>query len=174
MKYLVKYIVVTFIVFFCTNIQAEQKIAVIDMKFILNKSKAGIGAQNFLKKEFENNEKKYIKKEKELKTKEKDLLTKKTILSKEDYTKEAIKLREEVTKYQSERRATLEKISKLRIDARTELLKKFDPIVKKYVADNNISLVLDNKIVVIGDENNDITKNIVEVLNKEVPSINLK
>tara|TARA_B110000014_G_C19711385_1_gene372035 strand:- start:30 stop:554 length:525 start_codon:yes stop_codon:yes gene_type:complete len=174
MKHLVKFIVVTFLVLFCTNIQAEEKIAVIDMKFILNKSKAGIGAQNFLKKQFEANEKKFAKIEKKLKNQESDLLTKKTILSKEDYTKEAIKLREEVSKYQAERRASLEKISKLRIDAKSMLLKKFDPIVRKYVADNNISLVLDNKIVILGDDTKDITKTIVEVLNKEVPSINLK
>jgi len=174
MKHIVKFIVVTFLVFFCTNIQAEQKIVTLDLKFILNKSKAGKGAQDFLKKEFKENQDKYTKKEGELKTKEKNLLGKKTVLSKEDYKKEAIELRKEVTKYQAERRSSLERISKLRIDARTRLLKELNPIITKYISENNISLVLDNSSVVIGDEANDVTNIIVDILNKETPSLNLK
>ena len=174
MKHLVKFIVVTLLLFTCTNAQAEQKIAFLDMKFVLNNSKAGKGAQDFLKKTFKENQDKFAKKEKELKNKETDLLTKRTTLSKEDYKKEASKLREEVIKFQTERRTSLEKIAKLRTNARSKLIEKLDPIVKKYISENNISMVLDNKTVVMGDESYNITNEIVKLLNKEVPSISLK
>ena len=59
MKYLVKFVVVTFFTFICTHSFAEQKIVVLDMKFVLNKSKAGKGAQDFLKKSFSENQKKF-------------------------------------------------------------------------------------------------------------------
>ena len=49
MKHLVKLFVITFLCLICTYSLAEQKIAFIDMKFILNESKAGKGAQNYLK-----------------------------------------------------------------------------------------------------------------------------
>ena len=52
MKYLVKFFVVTFLLLICTYASAEQKIVYLDMKFILNNSKAGKGAQDFLKKTF--------------------------------------------------------------------------------------------------------------------------
>ena len=52
MKYLVKFIVVTFFLLVCTHTFAEQKIVVLDLKFVLNSSKAGKGAQAFLKKSF--------------------------------------------------------------------------------------------------------------------------
>ena len=52
MKYLVKFFVVTLIALICTHASAEQKIATIDMKYILNNSKAGKGAQDYLKKNF--------------------------------------------------------------------------------------------------------------------------
>ena len=69
MKYLVKFFVVTFFVLICTYTNAEQKIVVLDMKFVLNESKAGKGAQDFLKKSFNENAKKFSDMEKELKKK---------------------------------------------------------------------------------------------------------
>ena len=50
MKYLVKFFVVTFFFIFSTQAFAEQKIVVLDMKYVLNSSTAGKGAQDFLKK----------------------------------------------------------------------------------------------------------------------------
>ena len=67
MKYLVKFVVVTLFVLVCTYAQAEQKIVYIDMKYVLNNSKAGKGAQDFLKKTFDENLKKFSKMEKALK-----------------------------------------------------------------------------------------------------------
>ena len=52
MKYLVKFFVVTFFLILCTHTFAEQKIVVLDMKYVLNFSSAGKGAQEYLKKTF--------------------------------------------------------------------------------------------------------------------------
>ena len=59
MKHLVKFFVVTFLLLISTYSFAEQKIVVLDMKFVLNNSKAGKGAQDFLKKSYTDNQKKY-------------------------------------------------------------------------------------------------------------------
>ena len=67
MKYFVKFLVVTFFFLQCTYASAEQKIVYLDMTFVLNKSKAGEGAQIFLKETFEENQKKFIIQENELK-----------------------------------------------------------------------------------------------------------
>ena len=82
MKYFVKIIVVTVLLFISTTTFAEQKIVVLDLKHVLNNSKAGKGAQDFLKKSFNNNAKKFANIEKSLKDEEKDLIEKKTVLSK--------------------------------------------------------------------------------------------
>ena len=89
MKYIVKIIVVTFLLLVCTynSTFAEQKIAVMDLTFVLNNSEAGKGAQDFLKKSYNNNIKKFTDMENKLKKEESDLLTKKTVMSKEEYTK---------------------------------------------------------------------------------------
>ena len=123
MKYLVKFVVVTFLVLICTNTFAEQKVVILDLKYVLNNSKAGKGAQDFLKKSFEDSAKKFTNMEKALKKEENDLLTKKTVLSKEEYTKKSDELRKKVIDYQSTRRSSLESITSRRATARKELLK---------------------------------------------------
>ena len=97
MKYLVKFIVVTFFLLICTHTFAEQKIVVLDLKFVLNNSKAGKDAQDFLQNSLNDSVKKYSDMEKELKKEEIDLLAKKTVLSKEEYTKRSDSLRKKVT-----------------------------------------------------------------------------
>ena len=82
MKYFVRFFVITFLLILSTNAFAEDKIAFLDLKYVLNESKAGKGAQEFLKKSLKDNSKKYSDMEQNLKKEESDLLTKKTILSK--------------------------------------------------------------------------------------------
>ena len=174
MKYLVKFFVVTFFLLVCTYSLAEQKIVVLDMKYVLNFSKAGKGAQDFLKKSFTENQKKFADIEQNLKKEEIDLLEKKTILSKEEYTKKTDTLGKKVIDYQSQRRASLDKIATQRAKSREVLLKAIDPILNTYIKENNISLVIDKKDMLGGNPENDITQTIVEKLNKELPSLNLK
>ena len=174
MKYLVKFFVVTFLLLLCTHASAEQKIAYLDMKFILNNSKAGKGAQEYLKKSFKENQKRLSNEETKLKKAESDLLAKKSLLTKEEYQTKSSELRKTVMKYQSDRRSSLEKISKLRAEARAKLIKELDPILDNYIKENSISLIVDKKNIVKGRNDLDITNLIVEKLNKQVPSLNLK
>ena len=176
MKYIVKIFVVTFFLLASTfNITfAEQKIVVLDMTYVLNQSKAGKGAQDFLKKSLTNNQKKFKDIESSLKKEEADLLGKKTVLSQEEYQKKTDVLRKKVIDYQSQRRSALDKIAKQRAESRKALIEKIDPILRDYIKENDISLVIDKKHMLGGKPDNDITKIIVERLNKELPSLNLK
>ena len=174
MKYLVKFFVVTFFLLVCTHTIAEEKIVVLDLTFVLNQSKAGKGAQDFLKKSFNDNAKKFSDMEEKLKNEEIDLLGKKTILTKEEYSRKSDALRKKVIDYQSQRRMSLDKIATQRAEARETLIKKIDPILETYISENNISLVLDKRNILTGNPDNDITTVIVEKLNKELPSLNLK
>ena len=173
MKYFVKFIVVTLSLIICTHSFAEQKIVVLDLKFVLNNSKAGKGAQDYLKKSFKDNNKKFSDMEKALKKEENGQLTKKTVLSKEDYTKKTDTLRKKVIDYQSQRRAAIDKIAAQRTEYRETLIKETDKILKTYIKENNITLVIEKKGTLGGNPTNDITSVIVEKLNKEFPKLNL-
>ena len=174
MKYLVKFFVVTFLLLVYTHVSAEQIVAYLDMTFVLNNSKAGKGAQDFLQKSFKENQKKFLDEEEALKKEESDLLAQKTILTKEEYQKKTDNLRKKVIDYQSQRRTALEKITTQRAEARQKLLEKLDPILETYVKEKDISLVVDKKNILVGNTDLDITNTIVEKLNKELPSLNIK
>ena len=102
------------------------------------------------------------------------MLKKKTVLSKEEYTKKTDTLRKKVIDFQSQRRSAIDKIATQRAQAREELMKKIEPIIDTYIRENNISLVMDKKNMIGGLTEYDITKVIIEKLNKELPSLNLK
>ena len=150
MKYLVKSFVVTFFLLICTDTFAEQKIVVLDLTYVLNESKAGKGAQEFLKKTFDDDAKKFSNIEKNLKEEEKDLLTKKNILTKEEYGKKMNSLRKKNIDYQTERRTSIDKITMLRAKARETLLKNLKPIIETYINENSVSLVVDKKYILGG------------------------
>ena len=174
MKYLVKFFVVTFFLIDSTSAFAEQKIVVLDMKYVLNKSKAGKGGQEFLENKFKDNAKKLNSMEKALKKEETDLLKKKDTLSKDDYSKKTDELRKKVIEYQALSRSSLDDLAKQRAEARSVMISKIEPILDSYINENNISLVLYKKNVIGGSKEHDITNIIVEKLNKEFPTLNLK
>ena len=76
--------------------------------------------------------------------------------------------------YQTERRASLDKIGQQRAMAKQELLKNITPILQSYSDENKVTLIIDKKFLVMGNKDLDITSIIVEKLNKELPSLNLK
>ena len=120
------------------------------------------------------NQKFFTNEENKLKEGERDLLKKKNIITKEEYQKKTDELRKKVIDYHSKRKLSLEKIARQRAEAKVELLKSLDPIIEKYINENNISIVLDKKNIIIGKDNLDITNIITERLNKKLPSLSLK
>mgnify|MGYP006205283469 CR=1 FL=1 len=174
MKYLVKFFVITFVLLSSTYVAAQEKVVFLDMKQVLNTSKAGKGAQDYLQKVFKEGQKKYSAEEAILKEEEGDLLSKKTILSKDEYKKSADILREKVIKHQNSKRKSLEDITSKRTKARTDLIKKLTPIIENYTKEKGILLIIDKKDVIAGNPELDITNLIITKLNKELPSLNLK
>ena len=74
---------------------------------------------------------------------------------------------------QKERNSLLEKVSKQRSKAKTELLKNLNPIIQEYMKEKNIRIVLDKKSILLADENLNITRDIVKRLNSKLKSIKL-
>jgi len=174
MKYLVKFFVVTVFIIFSTQVFAEQKIVVLDMKYVLNNSKSGKNAQEFLKKQFNDNAKKLSELEKSLKKEEADLLDSKASLSKEEYKAKSDSLRKKVAEYQSERRSSLDKLAGKRNEVRKLLVDKIKPIIDSYIKENSISMVIDREGMIVGSKSFDITDAIIEKFDKEFPSIKLQ
>ena len=145
----------------------------IDFKYILNNSKAGKKAQDFLKKKLETGIKNLKTSENKIQEQEKKIIQQKKVLSPEEYKKKVTELRKKVSSLQQERSKLLDGVANQRAKARNELLQALNPIIKDYMNEKKIRMVIDKKSLLLADENLDITKEIIERLNQKLSSIKL-
>ena len=145
----------------------------IDFKYILNESKAGKEAQEFLKKKLANGIKKLQDQEKAIQDSEKKIIQQKKVTDPEEYKKKVKELRNRVALLQKERDSLLDGVAKQRAKARNELLKNLNPIMKEYMKEKKIRMVINKSSILLADENLDITKDIISILNKKLKSIKL-
>lgn len=157
---------------FSANLLADNP-SFIDFTKVLNQSKSGAEAQNQLQKKFQSESKKFKKQEEDIKKKEAEIISKRKELPSDEYKKEVEKLRNKVADLQKNKQKSFNNIAKSRRDAKQSLLKFLNPIIKKYMEDNNIRVVLDKKTVILADSTLEITDQIIAILNKEVPSLKI-
>ena len=146
----------------------------LDFKYILNSSVAGKKAQNYLKSSLDNGLKSISGKEKKLIEEEKKIISQKKVISQEEYKKKVSDLRKKVLSLQKERNTLLESVAKNRAKAKEILLKNLNPIVKDYMNEKKIRMVVDKKNILLADDKLDITKDIMGLLNNKLKTINFK
>ncbi len=145
----------------------------LDFKYILNESTAGKKAQTDLKKKLDNGIKSLNSREKSLQEEEKKIISQKKVISPEDYKKKVSELRTKVSKLQKDRNKLLENVALQRSKARNELLKNLNPIIKNYMQEKQIRLVIDKKNLILADEKLNITEDIIKLLNNKLKTIKL-
>ena len=156
------------------NLSFAEETYFIDMNKLLNQSKAGKEAQDFLKKKIITGDKKFREEGGLLKKEEIDLIAKKKTLSADEYKKTLNKLREKNVKFQRKRANFTTAIATQRAEARNRLLKALDPILTKYMSENNVQIIIYRKYIVVAQSKLDLTDKILEIFNKELKSLNLK
>ncbi len=145
----------------------------IDYSKVMNESKAGKKAQDQLRSQLKNSNKKFNETAKKLKEEENKIIGQKNVLSKEEYKKKADELRKKVFNLNKEREKTIKDIAMKRKKAGDQMLKNLNPILGKYMEDNNITVVIDKKNVLMGNKKYEITSQIIEILDKNLKSISL-
>ena len=169
-----KFLIISLIFISFNNLLIADIPHYLDFKYILNSSDAGKKAQNFLKNNLDNGLNDISKKEKKLVEEEKKIISQKKLISQDEYKKKVSDLRNKVLNLQKERNSLLEKVAKNRAQAKEILLKNLNPIVKDYMIEKKIRMVVDKKSILLADDKLDIAKDIMNLLNKKLKTINLK
>ena len=167
-----KYLIIIFFIFNIFTFNAYSKIAYIDIKIILNESNVGKSLNSHLKSLNSEYSKKYSKIEKELLEKEKTLLAQKNIIEKNEFNKKIRNLSDEIDKYKNDKKLSTDKLNKIKIENTKEILRILNPIITKYVENNDISLVLRKTNIIVGKKDLDITEKIIKLLNGEINKLN--
>ena len=152
---------------------SSEKIVYLDVEKIMQQSIAGKSIIAQLKKKRETSISKFKKKEKEIRDNEKKLIAQKNVLSKEEFEKKIIELRKDISNYQKDRNKTSNEIAKLRVKASTKLINKLTPILEEYSKKNSIRIIVQKKNIVMGKKEDDITNDILELVNQNVKKIKL-
>ena len=155
------------------NLKAENQVYFINLKKVLNESKAGSAAQEKLVKEFENQDKKFKNESNALKKQETELINQRKTLSAEEYKKKVSSLRKKNVDFQNRRRNASSNFVKKKNNARNQLLKSLNPILQKYMDENGIMMIMNEKNVILANSKVDLTNTIIDLLNKELKSIKL-
>jgi|TARA_B110000259_G_C14001533_1_gene396465 Skp family chaperone for outer membrane proteins len=160
-------LVTTFFLFYSLNSFAENAYF-IDFTKVLNGSKSGAEAQKKLKIKFESESQKFNKIAANIKNEESEIISQKKTISSEEYQTKVKSLRKKVADLQKNKQTSFNNISKSRDKAKQALLKSVNPILKKYMEDNKIRIILDKKSIIMGDTKLEITDQIIAILNKEL------
>ena len=155
------------------NLMAENQVYFINLKKVLNESKAGSAAQEKLVKEFENQDKKFKNESNALKKQETELINQRKTLSADEYKKKVSSLRKKNVDFQNRRRNASSNFVKKKNNARNQLLKSLNPILQKYMDENGIMMIMNEKNVILANSKVDLTNTIIDLLDKELKSIKL-
>ena len=164
------FVIISFLFFFNFNAYAEN-IAIVDVNFLINNSKAG----KFIQKNLTADNKKIVedlkKKETNLINEEKKLITQKNVLSEEEFKKKIQEHREKISKHNAEKKNKLESLNQKKAKGVSNLLKNLNDILVLYSKDNDIELIVDKKYTILTKNEKDITKKVLLLLDEKISKV---
>ena len=155
--------------FFFSNITySNTDIAFLDVQYIIDKSDLGVKYKKLIDAKVKEIKLKLNKSETNIKKKEKDINDKKNILKKDEITLMVNELNVDLKEYQILRKSLNDELIKEKRLYSKKILEILNPLLTNYVEINNIKLVIEKKNILVGVKTLDITRQILEIFNKEI------
>ena len=159
------------VIFFLLNfskVWSNENIAFLDVELIINKSEPALKIIKKIEK-LRNKESKKLKEiETELNKKNEEILKTKNLISEEELKNKISILRKEVNLFEELRKKTIKDLNIKKNNELSEFLKLIDPLVRKYMRENSIDIIIDKKNIFMAKAENDITKDILQIINTEI------
>ena len=166
-------LLIFFIFFSKISLSHEKSVVYIDLNKIMNNSIAG----KSITSQLENNHKKNISKfkniEEELKKEEAEIISQKNVITKEEFEKKIIDLRDKANKFRKERNDNINNLNNQRLEATSKMITLVRPILSEFSDKNSISLIIDKKNIIIGKTLLDITDDILKIIDEKIGKIQL-
>ena len=166
-----KIIIFFFLIFFIFNFQQsfanEKNIAYVNLDYLIKNSNVGKNVLEKIKNLDQDNIKKLELKNNELKKIELELQSKKNIISEQAFNEEVKKLQDKINLFNEEKKQMVKKFTDFKNNELQNVFKSITPIIKNYMEQNSINIILNSKDVVMADTNLDITKIILNEINKK-------
>ena len=168
MLYLRKILVVIVIFFYSQNyLNASQKVAYIDINFIINNSNIGI---KLLKKLDETNKKnlKTLNKKNGYLEQKNDIEKTKNIITKEELKIKIDSQNKDITEFNNIKDDLSKKINLMKNKETEKMIKMINPILENYMKENSIEILFRKESIYLSKTENDITKDVLDLINKKL------
>lgn len=153
--------------------KAEVSLAVVDIQALLKDSKAAQSIESQLGSIRKNFQAEVEKEEKALRAREKEIVEKKDSLKEEELKAEVQEFQKEVSASQKKVQDRKAKLDKALANAIGKLRAEIIKVVAEIGDKENLDLVLARTDVVIVSKNLDITGQVLERINRDLPSVNV-
>ena len=172
-QYFKTVILTIFVLLFFTQSKSEVKIAIIDTELIMKESLAGKSLIKQLSKIDDGNKKYFLKYETKLKAEKEKISTQINILSKEEYDKKVSILNNDFKKYQEEVKNKVVLTKSKRDLAIKKILSELNILLSQYSNENKLTFVIDQKNIVIGRSDLNITNQILKLMDLKLKKVSL-
>ena len=165
-----KYTIYILLFFFLSfsKVWSNENIAFLDVNYIVNKSKTAISIINKIEKQREKETKNLKKIENQLKKKNDEIVKSKNLLSEKELKEKISALRKEAKTFEQTKIKKINEINKKRATELNNFLQLIRPVIAEYMKENSISMIIDKKNLFMGESKKDITKDILDLVNKKI------
>ena len=169
-KYLI-FIIFILNFFFLNYSYSNDKIAYIDIDYIVKNSLAGKSIAEIIEKNNQINLKKFNDIETKLKSEEKEIIAQRNILNDEEFQKKINILKEKINDYRNQKKNEINNLNNQRFELTKKLLDELNPLLANYSTEKSLAMIVDKKSIVIGKKNLDITNDILKQLNNTLKNV---
>ena len=155
--------------FFISNISFSiERIALLDLNYVLTNSNAGKKILSELKIIDENNRNKINKLEIDLKKKQTEIKKLQNIISKEEYDKKVLNFNKDVEIFNIEKNKLIKSFESTKQKELNAFFKSLNTILSEYMEKEKISIILEKKDIIISKSENDISEKILNMSNDKL------
>ena len=156
------------------NAEAQDKIAFVDVNYILNNSAAGKNINKMIDDKTKKINSEFDSLKKKIENEKKILINQKKVISKEEYQKKLAQLEKNINEYNKIISQNNNDLLKFKNLAKVQFSNKLIPILEEYSKNNSIGMIIRKENLLIGKNSLDVTKGILDMFNDKVKKIVIK
>ena len=157
-----------FILSLASSSLANDKIAIVNIDYIIKNSNIGLRVLDKIDKQYKKNIDQLEKKNNSLKDLELKIKNKKNVISEKDFNDEVLSFQKKVQDFTNEKNIMVENFNNLRKKETENIFKSFNPIISEYMKKNSISVLLDTKNIFMVSSEANLTDEILKEINSSL------
>ena len=172
MRFFLKKIIFFFL--FLNFAEANDAIKFVDINYIVNNSISGKKLNLIIENKNKKIKDEITKLRKNLDEKKSKILTQKDILKKNELDSLIKDYEKEVKRFNEIRKKKTDEINSFNINSKKKILDLLNPLITSYLKKESIQLLFQKDKIIFGDEDLDITKEILKIFNENYNKINFE